>query len=407
MVTRRVIFIQQGARRNYVYAEQLERAALLHSLLTDAAWTPGSDRLTRLAARVLPRLLGPVGRRTVRGVPPERLKASFWPNISGTLLSSLHPEQRFALMDEALAWRSRLRGLHGADIVVNYHGNGGSFLDYAKSRGARIVTDFIITPKHLEIEQSERVRWPGWEVETTPQSVMDRYRRRMSWLTRISDIYLCPSETVARDLADLPGFDSARVRYTPYGLSGVLVRNSGPLTGRVLFAGTAGLRKGLPYLATAATILKARAPLIKIVIAGHASDLVRARPETQDLTFLGVLDRGRMADEFARADMFCMPSLAEGSATSIFEAMANGLPIVTTNSAGSVVSDGVEGLIVPERDAMALADAIERITADRGMRERMSRAALATAARFDDNTCGQRFLAVISELTGQPVAVAG
>ena len=407
MVARRVILIQQGARRNYVYAEQLERAALLHSLLTDAAWTPGSDRLTRLAARVLPRLLGPVGRRTVRGVPPERLKASFWPNISGTLLSRLHPEQRFALMDEALAWRNRLRGLHGADIVVNYHGNGGSFLDYAKSRGARIVTDFVITPKHLEIEQWERVRWPGWEVETTPQSLLDRYRRRMSWLTRISDIYLCPSETVARDLADLPGFDPARVRYTPYGLSGVLVRNSGPLAGRVLFAGTAGLRKGLPYLATAATILKARAPLIKIVIAGHASDLVRARPETQHLTFLGVLDRGRIADEFARADMFCMPSLAEGSATSIFEAMANGLPIVTTNSAGSVVSDGVEGLIVPERDAMALADAIERITADRGMRERMSRAALATAARFDDNTCGERFLAVMSELTGRPVAVAG
>ena len=69
MVTRRVIFIQQGARPNYVYAEQLERPALLHSLATDAAWTPGSEGLTRLAARVLPRLLGPVGYRTVRGVP--------------------------------------------------------------------------------------------------------------------------------------------------------------------------------------------------------------------------------------------------------------------------------------------------------------------------------------------------
>jgi len=72
-----------------------------------------------------------------------------------------------------------------------------------------------------------------------------------------------------------------------------------------------------------------------------------------------------------------------------------------------VVSDGVEGLIVPEREAMALADAIERITADRRIRERMSRGALATAASCAANTCGQRFLAVISELTGRPVAVAG
>ena len=112
MVTRRVIFIQQGARPNYVYAEQLERAALLHSLVTDAAWTPGSEGLTRLAARVLPRLLGPVGYRTVRGVPLERLKAR--PNIWGTLLSRLHPERRFVLMDEAPARRSRLCATHGA-----------------------------------------------------------------------------------------------------------------------------------------------------------------------------------------------------------------------------------------------------------------------------------------------------
>ena len=68
----------------------------------------------------------------------------------------------------------------------------------------------------------------------------------MSWLTCISDIYLCPSETVARDLADMPGFDPARVRSTPYGLSGVLVRKPEPLTGRVLFAGAAGLRRGFP-----------------------------------------------------------------------------------------------------------------------------------------------------------------
>ena len=79
-----------------------------------------------------------------------------------------------------------------------------------------------------------------------------------------------------------------------------------------------------------------------------------------------------MADEMARADIFCLPSLAEGSATSIFEAMANGLPVVTTLSSGSVVADGVEGFIVAERDGAAIADAVERIVGDRVLRDRMS-----------------------------------
>jgi glycosyltransferase involved in cell wall biosynthesis len=202
---------------------------------------------------------------------------------------------------------------------------------------------------------------------------------------------------VARALADVPGFASERLRLAPYGISGVLLKPVRPTPGRVLFAGAAGLRKGLPYLAAAARLLKARRPEIAVVVAGHASDLVRARPETRDLAFLGVLDREQMADEYARADVFCLPSLAEGSATSIFEAMANGLPAVTTPSSGSVVTDGVEGLIVPERDAEGLAGAIERVIADRGLREQMSAAAILTAKRYDDAACGARFIEVVEE----------
>ena len=119
-------------------------------------------------------------------------------------------------------------------------------------------------------------------------------------------------------------------------------------------------------------------------MAGEATALVRDREETGDLTFLGILGREAMAEEFARADIYCLPSLAEGSATSIFEAMANGLPTVTTASSGSIIEDGAEGLIVPERNGLAIADAIERIVADRALRHAMSKAAVAAARRYDD-----------------------
>ena len=48
--------------------------------------------------------------------------------------------------------------------------------------------------------------------------------------------------------------------------------------------------------------------------------------------------------------MFVLPSLAEGSAEVTYEAIAAGVPVVTTRAAGSVVRDGIEGRIVPERD---------------------------------------------------------
>ena len=105
-----------------------------------------------------------------------------------------------------------------------------------------------------------------------------------------------------------------------------------------------------------------------------------------------------VAHAFARADVFCLPSLTEGSSSAIFEALAFGVPVVTTASSGSVVTDGVDGFIVPERDAEAIASAIRRIVEDRELRQRMSESAKATAARFSDEACGAEFIRVIREL---------
>ncbi len=68
------------------------------------------------------------------------------------------------------------------DVVIYYHCNGGSFSDYAKSRGSCNVTDFVIIPKHPEIEQSKRVRWLGWEVRDAIKRVTAHreMRERMS-----------------------------------------------------------------------------------------------------------------------------------------------------------------------------------------------------------------------------------
>jgi len=60
------------------------------------------------------------------------------------------------------------------------------------------------------------------------------------------------------------------------------------------------------------------------------------------------------------------------------EAMAHGLPVVTTPNCGRVVTDGVDGLMVPARDGQALAEAIEQLDDDRSLLRKMSENALQT-----------------------------
>jgi len=61
----------------------------------------------------------------------------------------------------------------------------------------------------------------------------------------------------------------------------------------------------------------------------------------RSLSFLGRVPRDRIHEEFQTADLFVLPTLAEGSAEVTYEALAAGLPVITTKSAGSVVRDGI------------------------------------------------------------------
>ena len=395
---RDVMVIQQGARRNYIYARLLNEAGLLHSLMTDAAWAK-ENTLTKCARRLRPSLSGAIERRLVQGIPASRLRSSPLPNAMGVAHRFMSPERVFHLADEALAVTARMRGIAGVKTIVNYQGNGGSFLAYAKSKDVRIVTDFVITPRYLEVEREERKRFPDWEPVEKDGSVYEFYRSRVQKIVQLSDVYLCPSVSVARDLSDLDGFDPSKVRVVEYGASDVAVAESQQVVGRVLFVGAAGLRKGIPYLARAAELLKQAGAEIEIVVAGHVSDRVKNRPEVRYLTFLGPLSRSGVAQEYAKADVFCLPTLAEGSPTSIFEALAYGLPVITTRASGSAIQHGADGYVVEERNADAIAEAVLAIVNNRDLRERLSHRAKKTAATYSDAACGKRFVEVVRSVS--------
>lgn len=113
----------------------------------------------------------------------------------------------------------------------------------------------------------------------------------------------------------------------------------------------------------------------------------------------------------AACDVFCMPSTKrEGLARAIIEAMAYSVPPVVTNSGGSpeLVVDGVSGIVVPPRDAAALAAAIERLYRDDDLRRRVGAAArerIATAFQNEDTVA--KTIALYEELVPDPDAVWG
>ncbi len=111
-----------------------------------------------------------------------------------------------------------------------------------------------------------------------------------------------------------------------------------------------------------------------------------------------------MPAALARTDIFCLPSYREGVPNALLEATACGLPIVTTDTPGcrDVVTNGVNGILVPVKDAQAVADALELLINDPDLRRRMGSAGRELAINFSNIKINRETLAVYSLLTQSP-----
>lgn len=161
---------------------------------------------------------------------------------------------------------------------------------------------------------------------------------------------------------------------------------------KLLFVGRLNTEKGLFVLVDALAELEARGVLeagMGVTLAGWPTGDFGARLEAyagergvrERLAFVGPVPHGPELFELYRAhDVFVLPSISEGTPRVIGEAMAFGLPVVSTTAGGipDLVADGRTGLLVAPGDARALAAALERVLTDGALRARLVQNAAAT-----------------------------
>jgi colanic acid/amylovoran biosynthesis glycosyltransferase len=140
--------------------------------------------------------------------------------------------------------------------------------------------------------------------------------------------------------------------------------------------------KGYEYLLLALWRLRSKGIDAALTIIGDGSEIQRLRYTIHDLALephvrlLGKLAPEQVRAQLWHADVFVLTSLSEGIANVVLEAMACGLPVVTSDCGGmrEAVDDGVEGFVTPVRDPEATAAALARLAVDEALRRRMGEA---------------------------------
>ena len=147
---------------------------------------------------------------------------------------------------------------------------------------------------------------------------------------------------------------------------------------KILFVGRHIERKGICYLIEAAKYLPRDQFEIRIVGVGDLTEDLKklasesVAPNSAEIIFTGKLSPEALANEYRTANVFTLPAIVdskgdtEGLGVVLIEAMELGLPIVASNVGGipDVVIDGVSGILVPEKDPEALANAYKRLASN-------------------------------------------
>ncbi|CAK0773936.1 hypothetical protein CCP3SC1_720002 [Gammaproteobacteria bacterium] len=305
-----------------------------------------------------------------RSLIPRTLNAvrvKLWPTLPARAIEQALFDRRCLALCRQMKWRPRAVHLWDAlpETAAFWH-----------AQGVPLVLDLQMAHPRCYEPLIAAGRFDPRALGSLDDPALDR-------CLTLADRLVCPSRFV-RD--SLPAEVHGKAVVIPFGADPVVpssqpVPREGPRW-RVLFAGNVNLRKGIPFLIEAWRRLPPDLTTsAELVLCGRlfkemSEVLAKAPPNVRTVGF-----QANMTPWFESADLFVLPSLMEGSAKAVLEAMAHGLPVIVSSHGGSVIETEVDGLVVPPADVDALATALARMLGDAQLRQRLGAVAHSTAAR--------------------------
>ncbi len=301
--------------------------------------------------------------------------------------AGLGPKVLFALFNLAFLWRAiRVVASTRAQVIHAHWWLPGGFVGALAS----VITrrPLVITTHGTDVEMLRRTRW----ARPLARFAFGRARR-----------ITCGSTYLREQLIGLGVADPARIAVIPMPINPIFAvrqpdlqiinrkSRSGAETPRslrgeiinpksILTVARLSAQKSIDTLIEATAILRERGADVRLTIIGDGTErgtlesLVVARGLQDRVEFLGGQPQAELPRYYAGCDVFVLPSVREGMGLVLAEAILCGAPVIAANSGGvtDIVRDGETGLLFPERDPRALAEAIQKLLDDRALAERLA-----------------------------------
>ncbi|MDM8548991.1 glycosyltransferase family 4 protein [Desulfobacterales bacterium HSG2] len=390
----RCIVSHPGMHHSYQIAFSLQEAGLLEKFITRFYYKDQGffDKILRFFPRKYSKLLQyEFKRRKLEGLNENLICSYPCDDLFFKVLRSVGPINR-VLPDTTLltnSWHDTRTAKIVRSLCPNavfcFDGSALYTFNVAREVGAVCILSQMIgyIKAGLRIMNEEAWLHPDFADTMSLNNVREVMIERCTEEILTADFVLAGSDYVKESLYET-GVSASRIVVLPYGADIDRFRprpKHGNHIFRILFVGSITQRKGIKYLLEAFKRLALpRAELV--LVGGIIGSGEGLKPYRNIFRHIPHVPHFEVHKVFQNSDIFVYPSLHEGSAIAVYEALASGLPVITTPNSGSVVCDRKEGYIVPIRDVEALMEKILLLYEDQYLRDSMSRNARELAKSF-------------------------
>lgn len=402
-----VLLAHPGTQHAPRLAGQLYRHELLNEFWTGFAVAKQGFASRFAQALGGERFLGRLGNRLIDSIPPKKIRNTPWLEIS-TVLKLRKSEDKLSLLhrrNERFQAKIASKSIDNANAIVAFDTSARVLFERCKDRSKPLILDRSIAHPAQWFETQTRLQeeFPQWVSKPEPRPNFLRETEEIEH--DMADLVVVGGEFAKETLVN-EGLDAEKIQVNPYGVdfdrfSQMPRSATGNRPMRYLFLGSVTARKGIPLLLDAWKQIGWKKNVAELWIAGPCSDSIRALiPQIEGVNVLGKINRTKVPNLLSECDVFVLPSYSEGFGLVLLEAVAAGLPVLTTYNTGGreVVQQDVFGRLFSAGDLDALVEHLRYYRDCPPRREEIMFAAESLRDYFSWNAYGDRWKELLTGL---------
>jgi glycosyltransferase involved in cell wall biosynthesis len=293
--------------------------------------------------------------------------------------------------------------IRSASAVIGFDTAAWLLVERCSKRGVPLVLDQSIAHPDASIATYEAIgaRFPEWSESVAPRDPAVRAAEQKEH--NGATVIVAASSFSRRTLVE-HGVCPEKIRINPYGVdcSRFLCRQrNGSKPMRFVFVGAIGARKGVPLLVEAWKQLSGRGAELWLV--GPATPATFSlMPELPGLTYKGAMPHDEVPGILQQCDVLVFPSYFEGFGLVLLEAMACGLPVITTTATAGpdIITPGENGWVIEPGNLMELTKVMTFCLENPTLVREMGAEARRTAERFTWTAYGDRWMQILTDVCG-------